>query len=298
MNYHESVLLKESIEGLDIKPDGTYVDLTYGGGGHSKELLKHLNKGRLLAFDLDTEAEKNRIHDDRFIFIKQNFRFLKNFLRYYKIEQIDGIIADLGVSSHHFDQAERGFSFRFEGVLDMRMNQHAGITARDILNNYTENQLTQVFSDYGEVSNAYKIASLIVRQRIQQPVVTIQQFLEIISPCIPLKNQNQYLAKIFQALRIEVNKEIVNLKKMLSQTSDVIRKDGRLVVITYHSLEDRIVKNFIRSGNFEGNLAKDFYGNIITPFKAVNRNVILPSGEELNRNSRARSAKLRIAVKV
>jgi len=298
MDYHKSVLLNESIDGLDIKPDGIYVDITFGGGGHSRELLKHLNKGRLLAFDQDTEAEKNIIHDDRFIFIKQNFRFLRNFLKYYKIEKVDGILADLGVSSHHFDDAERGFSYRFEGELDMRMNRNAEFSAKDVLNNYPGKRLTQVFSEFGEITNAYKIASLIVKYRVQQPVVTIQKFLEIISPCIPVKNENQYIAKVFQAIRIEVNKEIVNLKKMLSQTSDVIRKDGRLVVITYHSLEDRIVKNFIRTGNFEGKLAKDFYGNVITPFKAVNKNVIVPTEEELHRNSRARSAKLRVASKV
>lgn len=293
--YHVPVLLSESIEGLDIKPDGIYVDLTFGGGGHSREILRHLTTGKLIGFDQDVDAESNVPKDDRFVFVRHNFRYFKNFLKYLGYEKVDGILADLGVSSHEFDVAERGFSFRFDGDLDMRMNQSSSFTAADLLNNYTSENLFRIFKLYGEVKNPGKLVKLIEHHRKEKPFSTIQEFKEVIEPCTPKFKEHKYWAQVFQALRIEVNQEMEVLKEMLSQAADVLKPDGRLVVITYHSLEDRLVKNFIRDGKFEGGAEKDFFGNVQTPFEAVNRKVILPSDEEIELNGRARSAKLRIA---
>jgi len=296
-SYHTPVLLKESIEGLNIKPDGIYVDVTFGGGGHSREILKYLTTGKLFSFDQDVDAQANLIEDDRFVFVRHNFRYFKNFLRYYGVDHVDGILADLGVSSHEFDVAERGFSFRFEGKLDMRMNQSSDFTASDLVNNYSTEELFRVFREYGELKNTGKLVRAIESYRKSQPIDTIGEFKEAIDSCVPKFKDAKYLAKVFQALRIEVNQEMDALKEMLMQTPDVLGQQGRLVVITYHSLEDRLVKNFIRSGNFSGVVEKDFFGNVKTPLKAVNRKVILPSDEEIEINSRARSAKLRVATK-
>jgi 16S rRNA (cytosine1402-N4)-methyltransferase len=293
--YHTPVLLHESMEGLNINPNGVYVDATYGGGGHSKEILRHLKSGKLLAFDQDPDAGKNSVSDDRFILCQSNFRFLRNFTRYYNIESIDGLLADLGVSSHHFDTLDRGFTFQGDAPLDMRMNPEAKLTAGDILNQYSEAQLISVFREYGEVENARRLASALVAERIKINYKTSNQFINAIRPCIPKGAENKYLAKVYQALRIEVNRELDALKALLNQCVELIKAGGRLVVITYHSLEDRIVKNFIRTGNFEGKANKDFYGNPIAPFIPINNKVIIPSDDEIKRNSRARSAKLRIA---
>jgi 16S rRNA (cytosine1402-N4)-methyltransferase len=298
MTYHDTVLLKESIEGLDIKPNGIYVDLTYGGGGHSKAILEQLKNGKLIAFDQDAEAEQNRIKDKRLMFVRHNFRFLKNFLRFYNIDAVQGILADLGVSSHHFNEPERGFSYRFDGLLDMRMNTNAKRTAADILNNYPEIKLRYIFDVYGELENAGRLTRIIIDKRASMEFTRIGEFVETIRPCIPWKTENKYLAKVFQALRIEVNREIENLREMLQQTEEVIEKDGRLVVISYHSLEDRLVKNYMRYGLFEGEPNKDFFGNIIAPFEPVNRKVIVPSDAEIEQNNRARSAKLRVAKRI
>jgi 16S rRNA (cytosine1402-N4)-methyltransferase len=296
--YHIPVLLRESIEGLNIRPDGVYVDVTFGGGGHSREILNHLTTGKLVAFDQDPDAEGNKIDHPGFIFCNGNFKFLKNFLKYNGILRIDGLLADLGVSSHHFDTPERGFTFQGDSPLDMRMNPMAGLTAAEILNQYSEDQLRHIFKDYGEVENAHRLASLIVAKRGPKAFDTSVLFLEAIKPCIPRGAENKYLAKVYQALRIEVNRELDSLKAMLGQCMELMETGGRLVVITYHSLEDRIVKNFVKAGNFEGNVVKDFYGNPIAPFKAVNNKVIVAGEQELNVNSRARSAKLRIAEKI
>ena len=294
--YHVPALLSETIEGLDIKPDGVYVDVTFGGGGHSKEILSRLGKnGKLLGFDQDEDAVKNVIDDSRFIFVRSNFRYLTNFLRYHNIEKIDGILADLGVSSHHFDEAERGFSFRFDGALDMRMNTKSPLTAAVLLNTYSEEQLADVFYLYGELHNSRKIARTIVNARSVQPFDRIFPFIEVLKPFFGREKEKKDMARVFQALRIEVNKEMDVLKSLLDQCLQVLKPDGRLVVLTYHSLEDRLVKNFIRSGNFEGKLEKDFFGNVLAPMKAVNSKVIIASDEEVERNPRARSAKLRIA---
>jgi 16S rRNA (cytosine1402-N4)-methyltransferase len=294
--YHVPALLSETIEGLDIKPDGVYVDVTFGGGGHSKEILSRLGKGgKLLGFDQDEDAVKNVIDDPRFIFVRSNFRYLTNFLRYHNVEKIDGILADLGVSSHHFDEAERGFSFRFDGALDMRMNTKSPLTAAVLLNTYTEEQLADVFYLYGELHNSRKIARTIVNARSVQPFDRIFPFIEVLKPFFGREKEKKDMARVFQALRIEVNKEMDVLKSLLDQCLEVLKPDGRLVVLTYHSLEDRLVKNFIRSGNFEGKLEKDFFGNVLAPLKAVNNKVIIASDDEVERNPRARSAKLRIA---
>lgn len=293
--YHVPVLLDESIEGLNIKPDGIYVDLTFGGGGHSREILKHLTTGKLIGFDQDEDAQANVPDDDKFIFVRHNFRYFKNFLKYLGYDKVDGILADLGVSSHEFDVAERGFSFRFDGDLDMRMNQSSDFTAADVLNDYSSEDLFRIFKLYGEVKNPGKLVRLIEAHRKEEPFSTIQGFKEVIAPCVPKFKDHKYLAQVFQALRIEVNQEMEVLKEMLSQSADALKPEGRLVVITYHSLEDRLVKNFIRDGKFEGGAEKDFFGNVQTPLNAVNRKVILPSDEEIERNGRARSAKLRIA---
>lgn len=297
--YHVPVLLKESIEALDINPDGIYVDVTFGGGGHSREILRHLSeRGHLYSFDQDADAMKNAFDDDRFTFVRSNFMYLKNFLKYYGVEKIDGLIADLGVSSHHFDDEERGFSFRFNAPLDMRMNKSLSVTAADIVNNYAEAQLSSIFYLYGELSNAKKIAHTIVLKRAETPILDTNQLLNTVKPFFMREREKKDVAKLFQALRIEVNNEMMVLRKMLSQTADVMSENGKLVVITYHSLEDRIVKNFIKTGNCEGEVCKDFYGNIISPFKALNNKVITPSDEELTVNPRSRSAKMRVAVKL
>jgi len=294
--YHIPALLGVTIDGLDIKPDGVYVDVTFGGGGHSREILSRLGKnGKLLGFDQDEDAVKNSLDDERFIFVRSNFRYMTNFLRYHNIEKVDGILADLGVSSHHFDEAERGFSFRFDGALDMRMNIKSPLTAAVLLNTYPEEQLADVFYLYGELHNSRKIASTIVNARAEKPFDRIFPFIEVLKPFFGREKEKKDMARVFQALRIEVNKEMDVLKSLLEQSLAVLKPDGRLVVLTYHSLEDRLVKNFIRSGNFEGKIEKDFYGNVIAPMKAVNNKVIIADEAEIERNPRARSAKLRIA---
>ena len=296
--YHIPVLLEETIAGLNINPDGIYVDVTFGGGGHSKEILKRLSpNGHLYSFDQDKDAEQNIVADNRFTFVRSNFRYLKNWMRYYDIEYIDGLLADLGVSSHHFDAQERGFSFRFDGDLDMRMNQRGTKTAADIVNEYTEEQLANVFYLYGELKNSRKLAAAITRKRSERRIYTIGDFLEIIKPFFEREREKKEMAKVFQALRIEVNQEMDALKEMLQAASELLRPGGRLSVLTYHSLEDRIVKNFIKTGNVEGQMEKDFFGNINTPFKAVNNKIIMASTEEQEKNPRSRSAKLRIAEK-
>ena len=297
--YHVPVLLMPSVEGLNIRPNGTYVDVTFGGGGHSREILSRLGEGgRLLGFDQDEDAERNIVNDPHFTFVRSNFRYLHNFLRYHGIEQIDGLLADLGVSSHHFDDSERGFSFRFDGALDMRMNKRAGITAADIVNNYDEERLADLFYLYGELKNSRKLAAAITRARTGQRIETIGQFLEVIKPLFGREREKKELAKVFQALRIEVNQEMEALKEMLLAATEALRPGGRLVVITYHSLEDRMVKNLMKTGNVEGRAEKDFYGRMQTPFRPVNNKVITPDEDELQRNPRSRSAKLRIAEKI
>jgi len=298
MAYHTPVLLHESIEGLNIAPDGTYLDLTFGGGGHSREILKHLSaKGRLIAFDQDEEAFANAIDDSRFMLIRSNFRYFRNFLRYHKIQRVDGILADLGVSSKHFDSPDRGFSFRFEGPLDMRMNRNAPLTAEVVVNTYNEKVLAKILSLYGELTNANRLAKAIANEREHRPITTVEQLADLVSPMFPPQQKNKMLAKVFQAIRIEVNREMETLRQMLLQVGQTLTTEGRLVVIAYHSLEDRLVKNYIRSGNFEGEVEKDFYGNVISTFEQLNRKVIVPSEEEILRNPRSRSAKLRIARK-
>jgi 16S rRNA (cytosine1402-N4)-methyltransferase len=297
MYYHYPVLLKESVNGLNIKSSGIYVDVTFGGGGHSREILGRIQDGYLFGIDCDEDAVKNIIKDNRFIFIKGNFRFLKNYLRYFKINKVDGIISDLGVSSHFFDSTDRGFSYNYNGILDMRMNQKSSFMAKDLLNNYSAENLTRVFHDFGELKNAASLAELIIAARQQKIFEKVSQFINAISKCIPKNKENQYLARVFQAIRIEVNNEIENLKELLLQTIDLIIKGGRLVIISYHSLEDRLVKNFIRWGNFNEGISKDIYGNYSTPFRAINKKVITPNQEEIKQNNRAKSAKLRIAEK-
>jgi 16S rRNA (cytosine1402-N4)-methyltransferase len=297
-NYHTPVMLQECIEGLAIKPNGTYVDVTFGGGGHSREIMKHLgNDGRLLAFDQDVDAQQNVIEDDRFIFIDQNFRYLKNFIRLHDAIPVDGILADLGVSSYQFDQAERGFSTRFDAELDMRMNQLSDLSAKEVINNYSEADLHRIFGMYGEIQNAKSLAKTIVTARLNGPIVTIADLKNAINNLIPRGKENKYLAQVFQALRIEVNQELEALKDFLLQTSEVLAVGGRLVIMSYHSLEDRLVKNFIAKGKFSGELEKDIYGNDNRPFDAVSRGAITATNEEISNNNRARSAKLRIAVK-
>ena len=296
--YHIPVLLMPSVDGMNIRPDGIYADMTFGGGGHSREILARLGDGgRLLSFDQDEDAERNIVDNPHFTFVRSNFRYLKNFLRYHGIEQVDGILADLGVSSHHFDDSERGFSFRGDGPLDMRMNKRAGITAADVVNNYSEERLADIFYLYGELKNSRKIASVLAKARAIQPINTIGEFLEVIKPLFGREREKKELAKVFQALRIEVNHEMEALKEMLCATAEVLRPGGRLAVITYHSLEDRLVKNMMKTGNVEGKMEKDFFGNVETPFRLVNNKVIVPDEEEIAANPRSRSAKLRIAEK-
>lgn len=296
--YHTPALLEESVDGLNICPAGVYVDVTFGGGGHSREILKRLGRdGRLIAFDQDEDAAENIAADPRFTFVQGNFRFLKNFLRYHSVDAVDGILADLGVSSHHFDASERGFSFRFQGELDMRMNRHAPKKASDVLNEYDEGDLSDVFFRYGELRNARQIASAVARYRQEKQIKETADLLAILEPFTRREKEKKTLSQAFQALRIEVNGEMDALKEMLLQAKQLLKPGGRLSVISYHSLEDRLVKNFFKTGNFEGELIKDFFGNVETPFTLVNRKVIVPSEEEQQRNPRSRSAKLRIAEK-
>ena len=291
-------MLQECIQGLNIKPDGIYVDVTFGGGGHSREILKHLGpKGRLLAFDQDADAQKNLPKDDRLTFIDQNFRYLKNNCRLQGAIPADGILADLGVSSHQFDQPERGFSIRFDADLDMRMDQAGTLTAKDVVNTYTEEQLHRIFGIYGEIKNARTLAHTLITQRLNKPIETVDDLKKAIAKLIPKGKENKYLAQVFQALRIEVNQELEALKEFLEQTVEVLKTDGRLVVMSYHSLEDRLVKNFIAKGKFQGEVEKDFFGNQIKPLESITRKAIVASEEEIRLNNRARSAKLRIAIK-
>lgn len=297
-NYHIPVLLKESVEGLNIKPDGVYVDVTFGGGGHSKLILSKLSeKGRLFAFDQDPDAQKNVLDDDRFTLIPENFRYLKRFLRFYGVKQVDGVLGDFGVSSHQFNEAERGFSIRFDARLDMRMNPKETIDAYHIINTYEESQLTQIIRDYAEIRIASKIAAAIVAQRAIEPIETTSQLNELVSSFFSERKLNKMLAMFYQALRIEVNQEIEALKLFLEQTEDVVSPGGRISLISYHSLEDRLVKRFIRSGKFQGDPEKDFYGNPMVAFRKVGK-LVVPSAEEIKVNSRARSAKLRIAERI
>lgn len=313
--YHVPVLLKESVDGLHIKPNGIYVDVTFGGGGHSREILSRLGAdGHLFSFDQDADAENNIfedsgdakdcsneqkgkrfVDDSRFTFVRSNFRFLKNWMQYYGIEQIDGLLGDLGVSSHHFDDESRGFSFRFDAPLDMRMNKRAGKTAADIVNEYDEEQLANLFYIYGELKNSRRIASALTNVRRQKPIATTSDFISAVEPLFKREREKKDMAKLFQALRIEVNHEMTALKEMLMAATDVMKPGGRLSIITYHSLEDRIVKNIMKTGNIEGKVEQDFFGHIDSPYKLINNKVIVPSEEEQSQNPRSRSAKLRIA---
>ena len=310
--YHVPVLLHESIDGLDIKADGIYVDVTFGGGGHSREIIHRLGpNGHLFSFDQDADAEQNVLEpeqadgttagprrfvdDDRFTFVRSNFRYLRNWMRYYGIEHIDGLLADLGVSSHHFDDESRGFSFRFDAPLDMRMNRRAGATAADLVNNNTEEQLADIFYLYGELRNARRIAAALVKARSVKPIATTHDFMEAVEPLFHREREKKDMAKLFQALRIAVNHEMTALRQMLLAATDLLAPGGRLSVITYHSLEDRIVKNIMRSGNPEGKVTQDFFGKISSPYRLVNNKVIVPTPDEQERNPRSRSAKLRIA---
>ena len=313
--YHVPVLLKESVDGLHIKPNGIYVDVTFGGGGHSREILSRLGAdGHLFSFDQDADAENNIfedsgdakdcsneqkgkrfVDDSRFTFIRSNFKFLKNWMQYYGIEQIDGLLGDLGVSSHHFDDESRGFSFRFDAPLDMRMNKRAGKTAADIVNEYDEEQLANLFYIYGELKNSRRIASALTNARRQKPIATTSDFISAVEPLFKREREKKDMAKLFQALRIEVNHEMTALKEILMAATDVMKPGGRLSIITYHSLEDRIVKNIMKTGNIEGKVEQDFFGHIDSPYKLINNKVIVPSEEEQNQNPRSRSAKLRIA---
>jgi 16S rRNA (cytosine1402-N4)-methyltransferase len=296
--YHVPVLLKESIDGLNIRTAGTYVDATYGGGGHSEKILAQLNeKGRLFGFDQDEDAEKNILLDSRLTFVRSNFRYLSNFMDWHGVTEIDGLLADLGVSSHHFDDESRGFSFRFEGNLDMRMNKRSGRNAADMLNTFSEETLANVFYLYGELKNSRAIARAIVKTREQKKIQTIRDFLDILKPFFSREKEKKRMAQAFQALRLEVNGEMEALKDLLAQAAGLLKPGGRLVVITYHSLEDRLVKNFFKTGNFEGIVEKDFYGNVKAPFHTINNKVIIPQEAEIERNPRSRSAKLRIVEK-
>ncbi len=299
--YHVPVLLTESVDGLNIGDGGCFVDVTFGGGGHSREILSRLNgKGHLYSFDQDADAERNADGLDKsgFTFVRSNFRFLKNFMRFYGEEGIGGLLADLGVSSHHFDDSERGFSFRFDGKLDMRMNQRAGKTAADVVNTYDEKRLADIFYLYGELRQSRKIAAAIVKARQGKRIETVADFLDVVKVFFRSEREKKDMAKVFQALRIEVNHEMDALRDMLKGAADMLKPGGRLVVITYHSLEDRMVKNMMKTGNVEGREDKDFFGRVNTPFRLVNRQVIVPSDEEMARNPRSRSAKLRIAEKL
>jgi len=296
MNYHNPVLLNESVLGLDVKPNGVYVDVTFGGGGHSKEIIKYLDKeGKLIGFDQDKDALKNKINDDRFLLINENFKYIKRYLKLYGIKKVDGILADLGVSSHQFDVAERGFSTRFDAALDMRMNQQSNLSAYEVINNYDENKLSDIFYYYGELKNSRLLAREIVAARSEQSIKSSFELKAAIQKYLPAAKENKILAQLFQAIRIEVNQELEVLKYFLKQVPDLLNKNGRLCVISYHSLEDRLVKRFIRSGLFVGEPEKDFYGKVTVPLKKVGK-LIVPTKEEIKLNNRARSAKLRIAT--
>ena len=296
--YHNPVLLEESVDALDIMPGGVYVDATFGGGGHSREILSRMDStARLYSFDQDADAERNIVDDDRFTFVRSNFRYLENWMRYYGIEHIDGILADLGVSSHHFDDETRGFSFRFDAPIDMRMNKRAGKTAADILNDYTEEQLADIFYIYGELKTSRRIAAAIAKTRAAKPIKTTTDLLAIVDPLMPKERQKKDLAKVFQALRIEVNREMEALKEMLTAAVRLLRPGGRLSVITYHSLEDRMVKNVMKTGNVEGKVEKDFFGRTSATMRPLQGKPITPSAEEQTDNPRSRSAKLRVGVK-
>lgn len=297
-HYHIPVLLHDAVSGLNVVESGTYVDVTFGGGGHSQEILSQLSGGTLVGFDQDPDAKANIPENESFVFVPQNFRYIKNHLKALRLVPVDGVLADLGVSSHQFDVAERGFSFRFEGPLDMRMSQQGDLTAAKVLNTYSEDELTRIFKMYGEVSVARNLARRIVQRRADQSFELIEDFIDSIRSMVPSRKQSQFLAKVFQALRIEVNEEMKVIEEMLQGAVDVLKPGGRLVVISYHSLEDRLVKNFFKKGKFEGELEKDFYGNPIKPLKEITRKPILPSEEEIERNPRARSAKMRIAEKI
>ena len=296
-DYHNPVMLYECIEGLNIDPDGIYVDVTFGGGGHSKEILKHLEKGHLYAFDQDKDALKNAegLDASKFTLVNANFRYLKRYLKFHGVKVIDGLLADLGVSSHQFNVPQRGFSTRFDGPLDMRMNKSEGDTAADILNNYEVEELHKIFGMYGELKNARSLALLVEKARKVKEIETIEEFKYVIKPCTPKGKENKYLAQVFQALRIVVNEEMKALEEMLHQSVEVIKEGGRIVVMSYHSLEDRPVKNFLKQGKLHGQAEKDFYGNVLKPFKEINKKPITSTEEELEVNNRARSAKLRIA---
>ncbi|MBO5665637.1 MAG: 16S rRNA (cytosine(1402)-N(4))-methyltransferase RsmH [Bacteroidaceae bacterium] len=294
--YHTPVLLKESVDGMEITPDSKCIDVTFGGGGHSREILGRLGKkGHLYSFDQDEDAERNAPDDERFTFVRGNFRFIYNFMRYHNQTQVDAILADLGVSGHHFDDETRGFSFRFDAELDMRMNKRGGETAADLLNSATEDELTRIFKLYGELNCARKLAARIVKVRSEKPIRRVNELIEIAKPFCPPQREKKEMAKVFQALRIEINKEVEALQEMLKSAKELLKPGGRLVVITYHSIEDRIVKNFMKSGNIEGIVEKDFFGRTTSPFDA--KKVIVPTDEEMKRNPRSRSAKLRIAIK-
>ena len=297
--YHVPVLLRESVDGLVIKPDGVYIDTTFGGGGHSKEILSRLGKtGHLFSFDQDADAEKNSIDDNRFTFVRSNFRYIKNWMRYYGIKQVNGLLADLGVSSHHFDDETRGFSFRYDAPLDMRMNKRAGKTAADILNDTEESQLADIFYLYGELTNARRIASAIVKERSNKRIETTADLLQVTDNIFQREREKKEMAKLFQALRIEVNHEMEALREMLNGARDLLCPGGRLSVITYHSLEDRMVKNYIKAGNAEGKVSQDFFGRIEAPFRTINNKVITPTADEQTQNPRSRSAKLRIGERI
>ncbi|MDA8535731.1 16S rRNA (cytosine(1402)-N(4))-methyltransferase RsmH [Flavobacteriales bacterium] len=298
MGYHSPVLLSECIEGLNIKPTGIYVDVTFGGGGHSKEIMKHLDPGKLFAFDQDADAYENNLQQDGFKLIDANFRYLRNFLRMEGVKKVDGILADLGVSSHQFDIAERGFSTRFEGELDMRMNLNSDLSAKEVVNNYSQENLANVLYKYGELKNSRRIAKELINARSISEINTTKDLIKVIAEIVPEKHRNQFLARVFQAIRIEVNDEITALEEMLLSAVDILNPGGRLVVISYHSLEDRLVKNLMKKGNLAGKMVKDFYGNPIKDLIEINRKVIVASSEEIADNSRARSAKLRVAEKI
>lgn len=299
MNYHNPVLLQTCIDNLITNPSGTYVDVTFGGGGHSRAILNTLDSGgKLLAFDQDEDSHANLIDDERFQFVPSNFKNLTRFLQYHRAYPVDGILADLGISSHQIDTAERGFSYSKDGILDMRMNTQAGISAREIINEWDEQQLSRIFFQYGELREGRQLARQIIKKRTEQSIDTTLHLSEILKACLPKGKENKYLSKIFQALRIEVNKEMEVLESFLTQTTAALKPGGRLVIISYHSLEDRLVKNFMRSGNLNGEIEKDFFGNPLTPFKLISRKAIIPDEEEIMTNPRARSAKLRIAEKI
>lgn len=299
MNYHNPVLLQTCIDNLITNPSGTYVDVTFGGGGHSRAILNTINsEGKLLAFDQDEDSHANLIDDERFQFVPSNFKNLTRFLQYHRAYPVDGILADLGISSHQIDTAERGFSYSKDGILDMRMNTQAGISAREIINEWDEQQLSRIFFTYGELREGRQLARQIIKKRAEQSIDTTLQLSEVLKACLPKGKENKYLSKIFQALRIEVNKEMEVLESFLTQTTAALKPGGRLVIISYHSLEDRLVKNFMRSGNLNGEVEKDFFGNPLTPFKLISRKAIIPDEEEIMTNPRARSAKLRIAEKI